>query len=307
MTLDFPLIFEDIKKQVKHIEQKYGLVNPEIKFSAGSNLGDGFLGVTTAISLKDSKQELKIFLKVASTDEAFRASMETRSVFLQEIVFYDKVYPTLSQFYGDKTGESLKFTPELYHTCAGEMNEMIFMENLRGSGFKLHEKGTVMSGELLAAVIKMYAKFHATSFALRHQKPDVFESLTEKLPNLFSVLYDKCDLSAIFCGSVRDAINCLDAGEEADVITKIKNAGDKTYALLRQERIAPPEYSAIIHGDCWSNNMMFKFKVSTCTKLNNLCNLTKAHLPLHFSCKSGKNIIYIIINHHRVTTSIIIL
>ena len=102
-------------------------MKPEIKFSPESDIGDGYMAVTNAISLKDDERELKIFLKVARANEILRESMRTRRFFLQEIFFYDNVYPTITQFYCDKTGESLKLAPELYHTCADEKNEMIFM------------------------------------------------------------------------------------------------------------------------------------------------------------------------------------
>ena len=78
MTLDSSLLLEDVMVQVKRLMEKRGFVNPEIKFSSGFDIGDGYMEVANAISLKDDEKELEIFLKVACTNETLRESLRTR-------------------------------------------------------------------------------------------------------------------------------------------------------------------------------------------------------------------------------------
>ena len=262
MTVDSPLIIDDLVPKLREIAKRRGFVNPEIHFLPGSNIGDGYVGITSAILLKEGENELKIFAKVASSLESFRTMLDVRRLFLQEIDFYERVYPTLSAFYHEKTGGCLNVAPECYKTSSEESKEMIFMTNLRERGFTLHEKGTTMNRETLQKVLSCYAQFHATSFSVRDQNPDAYEKVTKDLSNIFCQIYEKCGLNKMFDGSIQDAIKCFDASTELDIVERIKEAGKKGIALTKQERVELSEYCAIIHGDCWSNNMMFKYKVS---------------------------------------------
>ena len=262
MTVDSPLIIDDVEPKLRDIAKRHGFVNPEINFLPGSNIGDGYVGITSAVSLKEGENELKIFAKVASTLESFRTMLEVRRLFLLEIHFYERVYPTLSAFYLEKTGGCLNMVPKCYQTSSEEGKEMIFMTNLKERGFTLHKRGITMNREALRMVLSCYAKFHATSFSVRDQNPDVYEKITKDLSNVFRLIYENCELDKMFDGSIQDAIKCFDASTESDIVEKVKEAGKKGIALIKQERIELSEYCTIIHGDCSSNNMLFKYKVS---------------------------------------------
>ena len=262
MTVDSPLVLDDVEAQLQHIVKRHGFKNPEITFSTGSAIGDGFIGVTSAISLKDADKELKIFAKVAPTVESFRTSLNIRQIFLSEIYFYENVYSTLSTFYVDKMGVPLKIAPESYQTSTEEMKEMILMEDLKDAGFVQQDKGVVMNREHLSMVIMTYAKYHATSLALRDQKPDVFGAVVKNLTNETAEMFDKLGVDKLFIEGFQDAISCFDENKDSEIVDKLGKACDRFIAMMREKETVVSEYSTFIHGDCWSGNMMFKYKVN---------------------------------------------
>ncbi|KAK9720321.1 Ecdysteroid kinase-like family [Popillia japonica] len=77
MTVDDPITEDDIKEILHDFQVDNDLENAEIIYEDGSNLGDGYLGVTKAITVKKGGTIFDLFVKAAPKDEKLREILST--------------------------------------------------------------------------------------------------------------------------------------------------------------------------------------------------------------------------------------
>lgn len=125
-----------------------------------------------------------------------------------------------------------------------------------------------LNDEITAAHIKwvMHAlgKYHALSFALKDQQPDIFKKLTSQLGEI----YYRLDNESLRSFSEQFGTGIIKMAEKMGdnrITEKIRKlfTGDMCQMLadLVDGSHAEP-YAVISHSDCWNNNTLFKLDAS---------------------------------------------
>lgn len=142
-----------------------------------------------------------------------------------------------------------------------EPNELLVMENLRIQGYGLCDRKGTMNPEHARLVLETYGRFHALSFALKELEPNVYERLAVKFEK-HPFATDVPKIKAMLALSFGQAIGLFEGDQDGqDIVALLTDCKD---TLNCDELFEKSDDSiAIAHGDCWTNNMMFLYGVSS--------------------------------------------
>ncbi|KAJ3659966.1 hypothetical protein Zmor_011627 [Zophobas morio] len=260
----------DLISHIETVSKENGINNYIITDVQTNQKGEGYLGQIFLVSVKDANndKQLEIAVKAAFTDEKVRAMVPIRISFLNEIYFYTNLLPTFQKFEKER-GQStyVEFVPKCFNVSAKEPEEVLILENLKASGFEMFDKKLVLDEDHVRLIFKTYGRYHGYSFVLRDQNPEEFERLSKGCCNVYNEFL-KNDFFINHMGElVKMAQGTLLPGEDDEVIEKFGKYGDIDLRDIFKDAISEEmDYSVILHGDCWSNNMMFKYEKSANTK-----------------------------------------
>ncbi|RZC37343.1 EcKinase, DUF1679, and/or APH domain containing protein [Asbolus verrucosus] len=231
--------------------------------------GEGYLGYFFMVTIKDnaSGKELDVAIKAAFTEDSARKTAgPVEVVFENEIYFYTEVYPAFKSFEKDLgISQTMDFVAECFKVSREKQREILVFENLTASNFEVFPKKLFLDFEHISLIFKTYARFHAYSFALRDQRPEEYANLINVFQNTYAVFLDV--KNSLFKRSLlrfaHQVEEYLKPGEDDLIIEKYKKyRGDAFIDQFRETIAEPGDYSAILHGDCWSNNLMFKYEAT---------------------------------------------
>lgn len=248
---------EEHNKLIKNIAKRNGIDKYELEIKAGSETGDGYIGQMVRVIIKNDKKQLNIILKLAPSNENYKK--ETKDMFLTEIFIYNKVLPAFDKFQEDLgLTDGFKGYPKCFGTCAIEMQEAISMENLLVTGYKLWNRKIPMDHDHLAIGMKEYGKFHAVSMGIRKKDPHLFQTFTEFLnkPMTEEQRQEMKLFLEFILSSVSNAVRGNSKLEKA-----LKTLEDKSVDFWLGELVAEENQLVATHGDCWCNNIFFKYEV----------------------------------------------
>ncbi|CAH1381770.1 unnamed protein product, partial [Tenebrio molitor] len=97
---------------------------------------------------------------------------------------------------------------------------------------------------------------HAFSFALRHRGKEIFEKLVENNINLFSYFVLKANMVDGHFENVKRARDLSGISPEEIKMLQFTRSGVES--LFTDFYTKDPDHQIILHGDCWTNNFMFK-------------------------------------------------
>lgn len=145
--------------------------------------------------------------------------------------------------------------PKCYRTVATKYNECLLLEDLCAFATINVQKMDV-NADHVRLVMKGLAKYHAISFALKDQKPDAFNKLTE---NLDEVFINRANATLRFYLNNQSASVFEAVAGEADLLTKVtefyeREAVDWAADCIDIDISGPA--SVISYGDSWQNNVM---------------------------------------------------
>lgn len=98
-------------------------------------------------------------------------------------------------------------------------------------------------------------RFHGLSFALRDQKPEIFQKYFD-LQDVLTSMVENPNVVTMMTSSIDKAIEHLICEDEINLLKKLK----ENYKPLIKKLFAPNaagQYSILTHGDCWNNNFCF--------------------------------------------------
>lgn len=150
--------------------------------------------------------------------------------------------------------------PQCYRTVKKEFNECLLLEDLSVRNFRMIDKYTeAVTADHVNLVLKALAKFHAISFALRDQQPEKFLKFASKLKETF-ISEENIHLHDYFDGMkarIRGILLKVEADEH--LITKIETLFERPAIKILTDCLSKQYETAILHGDVWQNNTLFRY------------------------------------------------
>ncbi|VEN57810.1 unnamed protein product [Callosobruchus maculatus] len=142
---------------------------------------DGYQGdiifVTIHGANKDQvEKKIGIAVKVSKILSFNTTKHSVENLFKQEIFFYDEVFPAFESIQKDIEN---KFKPYPHCFKSFSYRYGLIFENLRTSGFQMLDKDIPMDFNHCKAVVEVFGKFHALSFALKNHNSEKFDRLSK--------------------------------------------------------------------------------------------------------------------------------
>ncbi|XP_072379903.1 uncharacterized protein [Diabrotica undecimpunctata] len=258
-------IAKEHKTLIDRIASENGFTDYEIITSSGSSKGDNFLGVITAITIKDKKKSLDLILKSSYTNKGFREAAPVKDIYAREIFLYERVFKEFKKFQEEHNIEDpFESVPKCYLCFTEDGLECLVMENLKTQHYDLWDKKVPMNPGHIKAVLIEYAKFHAVSLAMKQKNPALFKELAEDQPNnpfekQFDNDKDKQERFKNFMATTLS--NGYKALEDDPTLTEHLKRYEQIAGSEYMDKLKAPEYKVVItHGDCWCNNFLFKYQ-----------------------------------------------
>lgn len=152
--------------------------------------------------------------------------------------------------------------PECYRTHDGEPNECLFLEDLKKKGFSMIDRrNETISAEHVNLVMESIGKLHAISFALRDQHPEKFKEIISPLIDPFMNEVSE-SFKAYFEKMKSCVLGCLSSDKDSLLIERLNKLYEKSNFEIAAECVRgdlSEPYGVVCHGDCWTNNTMFKY------------------------------------------------
>ncbi|KAI4466682.1 hypothetical protein MML48_2g00018009 [Holotrichia oblita] len=263
MTIDDPINESDIKEILRDFLAEKGIEDAEIIYRDGPNLGDGYLGVTKAITVKKGETSFDLFVKAAPKDEKLRVALNTHMIFKREVAVYTKLFPAYNKFLQEKIGQELNLTPKCYNSNAEESREFLLLENLNDLGFKMFDKRKLLDEDHILIVLKNYAKFHGVSYALKNQRGDVFANLCQTIGDDTMFLFENVNFKTILSNGLDVLKEYGGAKIDSNSLEKVEELIENFYEFIEETINCNHNHKIITHSDCWMNNMQFKYDDDT--------------------------------------------
>ncbi|XP_050086877.1 uncharacterized protein LOC126571973 [Anopheles aquasalis] len=251
---------DQVAREQGFTEGKY-----KLNFDVGSNKGDGFVGEMFKAHLVEGDRREVYLCKIPPINEARRKQFPSLLIFARETLAYSKFLPQMFAYQREKgisEADGFFNAPKCYHTYCNEETEesIIIMEDLRLQSYRMWDKMKTVNYEHARLVMEQLGRLHAVSLALKRDKPEEFEHF--KVPDPIHVMMpENSPFEMIMKKMIADAIETL---EPAD--TKERSKMQHLLENFRQEMLrcsnsdlAEP-YTVLGHGDCWVNNMMYRYK-----------------------------------------------
>lgn len=255
---------------LKKIAEQEGFTDYTLDVSAGSNHGDGFLAVIKRVIVSGTRNgktdKLPLICKLMPTSKARREQFNSDAVFIREAFMYSQVLPTFAAFQKEK-GLSLKDSFCEYPKCYGTLDDkendrfVIVLEDLKATGYELFDKFKPADFNHVKLFVESLGKFHAVSFALKDQRPEVFAKYTHLKDVFLQQIEDQPEvMGPMFAYMFDKAIGAFKPEEEAEIkaLTKLKGSFVEELKRVGWGEASEP-FSIINHGDCWNNNMMYRY------------------------------------------------
>lgn len=261
---------EYVTRAVHEIAENNGFRKCHLLVKNAAKMGDGFcaqiLGVTIS-ELDDenvrNRHPINVIVKIPPTQKDYRRM--AMLMFKREVYMYNNVLPVLKEFQSkiiaDQTKSFTQFPVCYFAQFDEEKDEaVLILEDLRDNEYRMENKYEVIGLEQARLVIQTIAKFHATSIALKHTQPELFEPM-RALDDLFKPIFTNEMLIAMTANNIERTSQTLTKDGDDFYKEKLKWFNDHIVDVVESIWNAEP-LSVPIHGDCWTNNFMFKYEVN---------------------------------------------
>lgn len=255
---------------VNDIAKSEGFNEFSTELQPGSNHGDNFLGVMTSVTISGARNnngsladdKLHLLCKLAPENPTRRKEFQSVVVFEREALMYNKILPLLTEFQREKglsVTEGFNAYPKCYVAIADEANDqfVVIMEDLRPKGFTMWPKQQPSTVKQMFCVMEQLGKLHGVSFALKDQQPEVYNRLKD-VKDLIRNFFKNEGMLHIMNVSMDRAIASLTNPEHQKIMEEMKANGVQIHFDCLDDGVCEP-FGAITHGDCWNNNILYRY------------------------------------------------
>ena len=259
---------EYIFDNIAEIAKNEGFTTYTTDVEPGSKNGDNFLGVIIRVVLKGQRKieqnatvedKLNLICKLVPANANRRKQFNLDELYEREVFFYTKLVPVFVEFQKEKgltEANGFWAIPRVFKAFVDQPNDhfVLILEDLREMGFALWPKNDHLRLDHLDVLFREIAKFHAISFALKDQQPDVFER--------FKTLRDLCgpffkDNGCILTGALDRVLDVLTNEKHKEAVRRAREEyGEWFLEIFNADSFEP--FGVAGHGDLWMTNFMFQ-------------------------------------------------
>lgn len=257
--LDYPN--DNVRDLLEKTVKEQGFEDYTITLNLASAKGNNYLGVIYRAVIEGvqngTKSKLNLIIKSAPTYNRSKLSIDI--FYKREIYCYNVILPAFDAYQEQyKLPEDEKFRYlKMLAANEKEFEENLIMEDLIEAGYSMCDRQESLTIDHVEMVIKTLARFHSFSFKMKQVDPEKFEGFTGNL-------YPGGEISDMFKTftkmAIDRAVDNLSGVYKEKLIAFGETAPDKLVEFILPDLAGP--YAVLCHGDCWTNNIMFKHKVN---------------------------------------------
>lgn len=266
-------------EHLKNVAKTEGFLDDNLNVDISLGHIGGFMASTLKLALignreqngKTSLDKLSLIVKSLPVSESQRLYFGSDLLFEREVYFYNEIIPILTEFQ-EKLGLSEDNGFFAYPHCYlaiydtdTPIQSVIIMADLRTSGFEVWNNAEEISFETVQLIMVSLGRFHAISFVVRDQQPDLFKKF-HSLSDVLQTTIKNEVLQEMFVSTFNLALDNLSDEIDIQIMHRIKNEWLTMSEFCLQFATSEP-FSVIGHGDCWNNNLMFRFDENVITAL----------------------------------------
>lgn len=257
--------------ELENIAKSFGFTDYTIEQDIGSQNGDGFVADMVKIFLTGKRivnetlqpDHLDLICKMIPESQVRRDIFCTEIVFEREVAMYNRFLPQLINFQKEKglTNENGFYGfPTCYYAISdiAKNEHMLIMKDLRPIGFALWNKLVPIDFENVRLLMKALGRFHALSFAIRDQRPEIFATFEEYEDVFIKMLDNAAVMRGMFNTGCDQALRMFQKRpEHLEYLQRIKETWlDVFRTAVKRDPVG--RFRVMGHGDCWNNNMMYR-------------------------------------------------
>lgn len=241
------------------IADKFHIKDVDYTLTFGCHDVDDFVDGIYKVCIRGTKEGHKVkkrFTVKWHCDPNKRAAF--RKAYQREVLFYRHIVPKLLELQNAfKVIEGLKIKfPNCAIATAERGKEAIVVAD--DEGFMFHDRFHKLDLDHVALAMKNLAKFHALCFVLEKSQPEEFEEIKKSC--YADVQYsDTENMSKCIIAYYNASVNVV-----ADPILRkrLQDCSSDVLKILNRCVMPDTACSIICHGDCWNNNILYKYQVS---------------------------------------------
>jgi len=185
------------------------------------------------------------------------------SLFVKETGFFKEIIPELN-FELDRAGQPPLKLPKCFHFVRTPNKEIIFMEDLRRLGFKMHARQSAFDKSHTDLIIKELARLHAAGYLfISRRKFKADESFAMMDPCVKEIFNDPNvapKVSSLFSTAVQTTAKLVKEIPGYEYVHKyVENNKDNVLSNLMKILKPSTQFNVILHGDCWNSNFLFRY------------------------------------------------
>ncbi|KMZ05834.1 uncharacterized protein LOC6729602 [Drosophila simulans] len=229
---------------------------PEAGLKPGENYSTIMLRLKFEVELKDHTIEnVSYMLKTPHDFEMYREILKKNNMFAVERDVFIQVVPELEQMYKN-VGLEVKFAAKAYEIDAPD--DYVLLQDLGPLGFRNVDRLEGLDMVHTKSVLKKMAQWHAVSATRIHLKGPYAQNYLQ--PTYADTMKENIEQVAETLGKY--FLKCLPLyegyEEYSEAVHKMQpKIVDLMYAMNTPD---PQDFNALNHGDCWTNNIMFKYE-----------------------------------------------
>ncbi|XP_017052849.1 uncharacterized protein LOC108096011 [Drosophila ficusphila] len=229
---------------------------PVAGLTPGENYSTIMLRLHFEVELNDHTIEnVSFMLKTPHDFEMYREILKKVNMFVVERGVFLQVIPELEKMYQD-AGLEVKFGAKAYEIEAPD--EYVLLQDLKPFGFKNVDRLEGLNMAHTKSVLKKLAQFHAASanrilvkgpYTQNFLQPTYADSMKENIEQVAETLG-------------KYLLKCLPLYEGFEEYSEaVHKIHPKFVDLMYDMHTPKPEdFNALNHGDCWTNNIMFRYE-----------------------------------------------
>lgn len=175
---------------------------------------------------------------------------------------YTKVFPLLDEFQKENVIEHpFDNFAKCYGVCDKTGREAIIVQNLKAEGFEIHCRTQPQNLNHVLFIFRNYGRFHALSLAMKIKKPSIFKALTKNMTDVMGMFIIQANMLVQLEKDFDNALRIFQKYNDSAIAKKFENIRSSIKEVVSNLGKNTNPASVILHGDCWNNNMMFKYEV----------------------------------------------
>jgi len=228
--------------------------------------GDNYVTFVTSVEVEycvgDEVRNVSYVVKCNPQNSMESMSEGIAFTFRKETIFYDQVLPELNAILKSLDLPNLS-VPQFYYASAVSNRDLMFLEDMRKKHFKMFDRRKGLDKDHAMLVLKEMARLHAAGKILLEKgdkkqllKKYAFdEDIYEKFPQL-DVMYTEW-FKSIFM-NISSTLAEVEGYKKA--AKSLEVLAPQGYSLLAQGAKPVEPFSSVCHGDCWTNNFLFRYE-----------------------------------------------